>query len=349
MTEDYKDIVDVLERVTPGGPDPKGWAGQVRRRHRRRSGLLAGAVGAVAVALAVPVGIGLTQPRIVATPADHGPGGLAVLPDPAPGGLPGAAACYDADGQPVQVREGEGIVPGAVKAWLCGDGNVAGPLEPLVTDVNRIVDFVAGQEVADVAAMTCTMEYRLAYTVVLEYADGTRRPVLGELHGCRLVHDGATWHFGGEEFYSFVRGLWSEQRAEVAAPAEPPLGEACPVPAAMLPPSLDEVTGARICPDTRTDRTPVPAELAARIASDVRAHSVKGEPGVEMEPAYSVSLSGPWGDTVTFHRLADEFAFWYSDADDVTWIWTPSDELVLELVNPLGNGHPAPQPSGTEG
>ncbi len=348
----FKDIV-------PDPPTPQGWADGARRRRRHKSQLMAGAVGAVAVALAIPVGINLANHNLVATPAPaSAPGEETPSSEPAPAtaGLLGAPACYGEDGQLLHVTEGDGIKPGAVKAWLCGDGNVVGPLEPLVTDVDRIVDFVTAQAPLP-ADLACTMEYRLSYNVVLEYSDGTRRPVMGELHGCRTINDGATVRRGGEEFYSFVRGLWREQRAGMDAPAEGSRITACPVPQTMVAPDLDRIRHGLFCvvAENRSEVTFIDDALAGRIGADIKANAVKGEPTAWAGPGVTLTLIGPWGDTLTLNPNADGPGYWFVDGEDATWLWTPSadvqellDGIPIPVVAPTATDAPTDPPAATD-
>ena len=59
-----------LSDAVPATPATGGWLDGARRKRRRRQGIAAGAVGVVVLALAVPVGMSLSGPRIDALPAD---------------------------------------------------------------------------------------------------------------------------------------------------------------------------------------------------------------------------------------------------------------------------------------
>lgn len=347
MTDDqfskaFKDIV-------PDSPAPDAWADGAKQRRRRRTGTVAGVAGVLAVALAVPIGMQLADRNIVATPAEQP--GEGSDPRPAGNGLLGAAACFDDNGEPVQrPTGGPGVETGAVRAWLCGDATDAasfgtvGPLEPLVTGVDQLVDFIVAQPELPADSM-CTMEYTLAYRVVLEYPDGSILPVAGELHGCRGVSDGATIRAGGEELYDLARDLWREQRSDADVPVDLFVLPPCPPSQVMLMPSLDEIVGAVACVPGPDEFSYGQVELhpddVALIVEDIRANAVEGEPD-GWEAAFA--LTGSWGEWLALSRTADATGYSFSDAEGVTWVWTPSPEVAELLAAVLTPDMPPSDP-----
>lgn len=342
MTDDqfskaFKDIV-------PDSPSPDGWADGALRKRRNRAGVVGGTVGVLAVALAIPVALNLSNTQLTAGPADqevaageatpeeHAPED-GVGPDPAANGLPGAAACYDESGALVQPIEGESIATGATRAWLCGDASgenpsgTVGPVDPLQFGVDRIVEFVEAQEEIDITTISCTADYALTYNVVLEYPDGSVKAVSGELHGCRMLFDGTTHRFGGEEFYDYVRGLWTEQRDSMSLPDFVMVTPPCPVPSTMLVPTLDQVHAAVLCVPGTEENSYTPTELdpadVELIVDDIRANAVEGEASGWDS---TLALIGSWGDWITLVASDVDDSYWFRDADGVSWVWTPSPE-----------------------
>lgn len=323
--------------VVPEAPSPDAWADGARRRHRRRTQLVGGVVGVAIVALAVPITLNVLRPDFTAAPAQTPTTQVPVAPssvalDPAPDGKPGAAACYDAAGNPVRPVAGEGVQPGAVKAWLCGDDQQVGPLEPLITGVDRIVDFV-GKQGALPGDVACTEEYTLAYTVVLVYPDGSTVPVAGELHGCRTINDGAGVRRGGEEFYKLLRGLWQEQRLAIGQPEEafgPEFPRDC-IGTTLIGADLGGVVGGASCLLAEGDfANPVLGSVelspddAAALAADIEAHSTKAQQE-EWGGNPEISLVDAWGSMLNIWTV-EPGRYQYRDADGQMWYWTPSAE-----------------------
>ncbi|MHA6523770.1 hypothetical protein [Tessaracoccus sp. G1721] len=102
---------------------------------------------------------------------------------------------------------------GAARAWLCGDrwetfGGV-GPIEPLTTDPDRVVDAINALPSPDYEA--CTEMGGITYHVVLDYPDGTRRVVSAETVNCEWV-GGWGNRAGGGALLQDLLPLWAAQR-----------------------------------------------------------------------------------------------------------------------------------------
>lgn len=341
MTDDqfskaFKDIV-------PDSPAPDAWADGAKKRRRNRRGIFAGVAGAAAIALAIPLALQLQDPAIVATPAESPTDGVA---QPAAAGWLGAAACYESEGVPLQVDADAGApAEGAVKAWLCGDATDAssmgtvGPLEPLVTGVDSLVDFITSQPELPPDSM-CTMEYTLAYRVVLEYEDGSMHPVSGELHGCRGIHDGSGVRSGGEELYDLALGLWRDQRAAADDVDPVHVLPQCPPGNVMLVPSIDDITGAAVC-ETNSDgasftQSEMHPDDVAVIVEDIRANAVDG--AVESGWDARIALLSKWGEWLRLVEFEDGSGYWFTDADGAVWSWVPSAESAEILAGVLTDG-----------
>lgn len=365
MTDDqfskaFKDIV-------PDSPSPDGWAAGALRKRRSRAGAVGGVVGVLAVALAIPVALNLPNSPMSANPADQAaeeagvtsPPNPAedapddsdgVAPEPAGTGLPGAEACYDSSGALVQPVEGEQIEPGATLAWLCGDASpenptgTVGPLEPLMDGLDGIVEFVEAQEEPDIATIMCPADYALTYNVILEYPDGSRRAVSGELHGCRMVFDGTTYRAGGEEFYDYLRGLWLEQRDGTEAHMGGDGSTSCPVSNSMLVPTLDDIRGGVVCVPGADGASYGQAGLHPDdldlIVADIRANAVEGEP-TGWGPG--IGLQGGWGDWLGLVGSDVDGSYHFYDAEGTSRVWTPSPEAA-EVLAAVIDGAPVSSP-----
>lgn len=334
--------------VVPEAPSPNAWADGARRRHRRRSQLVAGVVGVAVVALAIPVTLNILRPDVTTMPAQAPTSQVPAGPpsvklNPAPEGKPGAAACYDADGNPVQPVAGKGVQAGAVRAWLCGDDQQTGPLEPLVTGVDGIVEFVTKQQSLP-ADQACTMEYTLAYTVVLEYPDGSTVPVASERHGCRKIDDGAVVRGGGEGLFQLVRGLWQQQRLAIGRPEEafkPTFPSDC-VGNTLIKTDLGNVAGGAACllaagdfADPVLDFVELSARDAAIIAADIKANAAQGnDPSGGQGP--KINLIDVWGSKLDVWTV-NPGHYQYMDADGQMWFWTPTAEVQQIIDTAFGN------------
>ncbi|GAB3818416.1 hypothetical protein GCM10028820_20730 [Tessaracoccus terricola] len=364
MTDDQ--FSKAFKQIVPDSPSPEGWASGALRKRRNRAGIVGGTVGVLAVALAIPLAVSLSGTQLMANPeqdaaengapnpAEHAPedsdGGS--QPDP---GLPGAAACFDEDGERVQpTTDDVELEPGAVRAWLCGDATVSnpfgtiGPLEPLEQGVDQVVEFVEAQPELDLATITCTMEYSLSYLVVLEYPDGSLAHVTAETHGCQAIMVGQTAHSGGVEFLGHLTGLWSAQRDSVSEPEPVGTTPACPVPNTMLVPSLEDIVSGVVCvgdPETgQYGRSLLAPEDVERVVADIRANAVEGEAsGWDA----TLALVGSWGDWLRLVASEDGSSYWFVDAEGTSRVWTPSPE-VAELLAVAADHPDMPSQPGTK-
>lgn len=197
MTDDLRDLFHDNE---PTEPATIGWADRVHRKRSQRRWMGGGVAVALLLAVGVPLGLQLARtPVTVATPAESN-------------ATSAAQACEQAEALTSDTsHRGAPVERGAKRAWLCGDATEAGPADPLTQDVDAAVEaYLALPEAA--ADRACTEEYRLTYTVVFQYEDGTVAPVRGELHGCRTVTDFDTTRSGGEEFLGTLADLWRKER-----------------------------------------------------------------------------------------------------------------------------------------
>lgn len=351
MTDDQ--FSKAFKQIVPDSPSPEGWANGALRKRRNRAGVVGGTVGVLAVALAIPVALNLSASQLTANPEEAQDAGATSEPNPAEnvpedsdggsqpgtGDLLGAAACFDEAGERVQPSEGDAeLEPGAVRAWLCGDASpnnpygTVGPLEALEQDVDQIVEFVEAQPELNLASISCTMEYSLAYLVVLEYPDGSLAHVTGETHGCEIVMAGETARSGGVEFLDHLTRLWSAQRDALEAPDTAPGLPACPVPGTMLVPGLDEIVAGAVCAGDpgsgQYGRAELPPEDVARVLDDISGNAVEGE--VQGWDA-TLALVGGWGDWLRLVSSEDASSYGFVDAEGVSWTWTPTPE-VAELL-----------------
>lgn len=334
-----------FKEIVPDAPSPEHWARGALRRRRNRQ-LIAGGIGMAVVALALPLALNIPRPGISADPATSpeptptatqieptAPGLIAL--DPAPDGRGGAAACYDADGNPVGVIDGSRIARGAERAWLCiGESDISGPLEPLVGNVDAIVDFVDAQAVLE-PDQECNTEFSGEYTIVLEYPDGTTVPVHGDMLSCGPIDDGSTVRSGAAELYSLMRRLWHEQRLryepinahKVVVPEDCLAGD-------FIPAILDDVAGAIACRlqgSDGPDEEPVAAQLdpgpAAEIVADIKLNSTRAAIG---EPTWvdelGVSLVDHWGARLRLGMVTHGH-YQYRDIAGQYWDWRPSEKV----------------------
>ncbi|HSO70650.1 MAG TPA: hypothetical protein VLQ67_13575 [Arachnia sp.] len=161
------------------------------------------------------------EARIVeAQGADGGP---TVAPTPTPVVLPDergdglvSTVCDDVQTGTLAAEElpgTENLPGGAARAWLCGDrwetfGGV-GPVEPLTTDPDRVIDAI--NELPSPNYEACTEMGGITYHVVLDYPDGTRRVVSAETVNCEWV-GGWGNRAGGAQLLQDLLPLWAAQR-----------------------------------------------------------------------------------------------------------------------------------------
>lgn len=223
---DESEFRDALRAATPPSAHVGGWADASRRRaYRRRAAVGALAVVVVATAVGVPL-LARGPAPIVASPGPSTTAPTSPVPEPtatAPGdgGLV-RGACADLASGALKAEDlpsSENLPAGASQAWLCGwsggFGQVGvGPIEPLTTDPDRVVDAVNALPTLRVDG--CTDVGGLVYTVVVEYPDGARTAVAAETVNCEWVGgwDGRT---GGAALLDTLKGFWEQQRASAPA------------------------------------------------------------------------------------------------------------------------------------
>lgn len=328
------DIQDLFHTNDTQEPSTEGWADKVRTRRRRRHIGAGVAAGVLAVGLAVPLGATLLrQPVQVASPAETQP--------PAVSPVSAADVCADAaemvaKRDPAQYAD-EGVKEGAARVWLCGDGTFGGPFEPLTVGVDEAVQAFLGSPMAP-QDQACTMEYRMAYTAVFEYPDGTKVPVTGELHGCRNLADGASTRSGGEEFLTTLKDLWTAQRAadDYSIKIAPPCSDQT---TSILPFDPQNVIGVQVCSldgeTWKTDELPAGSDngdLADKtMASITDATEESDDPMFEFAtPQRRIQIFDRFGGRTTLERLADGRFMAYSE-DGTMKFWTPPADLVTSL------------------
>ncbi len=346
------EISDNLHRIVPDDLSTAGLVDGARKKRNKRKGAV-GAVAALAiVGLAVPVAINLQDDSIIAQPA--------ATSSPSPDGqqtevpapvsvLPGAQACYNEDGTPISWTQTESAPaePGAVKAWLCGDyspetgqGSV-GPIEPLTSGLDDIVANVQSADVIDLTVTTCMSDYLLSFNTVLEYADGTRRIIGGDRHGCQATYDGGVARAGAEDFYGELITAWEKQReTDTGDWAVPAL---CPGPTPLMQWAGDAVQGAICAEDVDGSGGRSAAYLDDELLESVvgTAFTVletmeENPPSTSPEQRYWITVSNKFSDHVTFVRHEDG-VFGASDSDGNQWFWEPTPELAARLDEALAN------------
>lgn len=356
MNDDYS---DAFKSIVPEAPTADGWADGARRKRRDRGRIVAGVAAAAAVALVVPFALTLSSDStLIATPGrSETPSPRVTGPSPDPAAdAPGAAACWEAPGQPRQATA-EGAADGAIRAWLCGDAGsseslpgAVGPLEPLVDGVDEIVSFIGAQQTLDASGVTaCTEEYILAYRVVLDYGDGNSRVVPGALHGCKTIEDGSTVRTGGQELHDLALDLWSQQRERVDPPGDVVAVSQCRPPSRSvvpdLPPALrpmlplvpvDAVTGFTCAENPAAEYeasrgSTLEPDLAARIGQSMTTDSEEGL-GEDHLPTW-VTITGPWGEAITLQRTRDDAFQWFDGQTPM--LWKPPADLLAELEQSL--------------
>lgn len=347
------------ENDAPDAPTD-GWAENVRARRGRKRVAAGVAAGVLAVGLAVPVGMALLnqggapsvaepvaalpseqlssanegEPPAEPLPVEAGSSAAVTPSEPELGGAP---ICKEAAKIVNARHDGAGQTPlteGATTAWLCGDSMSVGALDPLTVGVDEAIKLVLDQPEAP-ADQPCTMEYRLAYTVVFEYADGAIVPVTGELHGCRTLNDGVTSRSGGEELFEKVTGLWTAQRAD--SDFQAPLPEGCSAEfGSVLPIDLTQVAAVQTCElegETWTSNVPDGnAELAEAVAQSLQGDL--GDPGDTWAGTnLRLELFDRWGSKVSLEAV-EGGGFISTGADGTMKLWTPSPELAASLGLP---------------
>lgn len=358
---------DLFKQSVPEAPSPRGWVQGARRKRRNRQ-VVVGAVAALVVAgVAVPLALNLpgagepivaspepvvTAPEPTSSPtpaptttAPEEPRESTVDPAPTPGvevslspandGRHGAVTCYNEAHEPVGDWINIGTIPtGAARAWLCTNPDnygTVGPLEPLVADVDGLIEALYAQpELTDDSAP----ELAEAYTVIFEYDDGRKMSFTGDVQDATQLTDGENLLQGSVAFFEDeVAARWEAQRESAVAPVEEYAAlQECPALSyqqALLPVSLEEVTGGYACAsDGDTSRaTELRESLAAEIGREALAN---GEPVEASQEGGNdvLVLTNVWGDQIQLRKAGERYEF---RGDDHLMGWTPSPEFAAEL------------------
>lgn len=355
MNESFEDRLGrSLTEIVPEPPTgdlagaARTWA---RRRRRRRQGIVA-ASAAVAVLAAIGVPWAVTR--------GDDPGGdrggepvkepeVASLECPAEvnrGALPG--------------KPGDPLRKGAVRAQLCpagGAGSFQPPRDLLETGLDELIVRVNARPMKDPTSF-CTQELGIAWTVLLEYADGTVASATGENYGCERLDLGRPpdlpdnrSRVGATQVYQMYLELLAAQRATREPPgAETPLP--CPSyepdgpgfsPVRPDPKALG-LTSAVLCwkSETLTETPYQSAELDARLVDMINADLAErvseehdaGECSVEQR--VDIVGQNAWGDRI---RIPGVGCGWFGVGD---WFWQPSAD-VRERFDDLMESQPPPE------
>lgn len=343
MTDDQ--FARIFKRNTPE-PTDGDWAADARHRHRRRQvGTVAVAAVAGVAVIGAPLAINVLQdngpqyatpatssaaPAPTASPSSGDPTGPSVSPATTAADICPAAQDY----------VGTDLPEGAVQLWLCGEdvemGGRAGPPEPLTTGVDEAIATYNALEFRD-PDQACTMEYTLAYTVIAEYPDGTRKAVQGELHGCRNVGDRA----GGDQFFETLQDLWEGQRESTPAPElELTADEACNAPGTIMPTRPTGSVAGYLCQGTdpgAATGVELSDELLDQLLADLETRGVAGSvPFFELPPEPHLTLLNAYGEPFVLTRHTNGL---YQAGE---LVWRPSPELAAELEALSPSGNPSP-------
>lgn len=344
------DFHDLFKQSVPEAPSTTGWAAGARRRRRTRQAVGGGVAALAVLGVAVPLALSLsggTSPIVAspepapatsasesALPTESPTSGTVEL-SPAEGGKLGAAACFDAAGEPVLDVHNQGAIPaGAVRAWLCTNPDnygTVGPLEPLVTDVDGLVAALYAQpELTDDGAA----ESAEPYTVVFEYADGRMMSFTGDAQDSTVLTDGDTRLQGSEEFFvGQVRARWLDQRAELSPSGAYQSPLECPAVGyqrSLMPTPFTEVTGGYACvteDGVAVKSVELRESLAAQIGVEALANAVPVEASTEGGDRVLV-LTTQWGDRALLRQAGDRYEF---AGDQGLMGWTPAADLAAEL------------------
>lgn len=267
------------------------------------------------------------------------PGRSAEAPKPAPHpDLPLPVACVDGHELVLPV-DGAGVEPGAVRAWLCEEPWSYGsrsPLEPLVTDVDRIVE--QWNALPDYNDVQCdTGERPPVVVVVLEYADGSKRPIKMDPMGCDPAVDGAQRKGDGDQFTETLKDMWDAQRdahADLRLPA--PSNLTCPIDGQnLLVPNTRDAVTAFACSDQRDGdyrQADISDDLMRRIIADLENATFEEATGHEAD---HIVLATKWGDRLVLHKAYEKEGYWFSKSGDPREqgerLWVPSLELKAEV------------------
>lgn len=351
------EISDNLRRIVPDDLSPAGLVAGTRGKRRRRKGVVGVLTAIALVAVAVPVALNLpTNNSLVAEPAVTSTASRGEAPE-AGSVLPGAQACYNDDGTPVNhSQDASGSAEtGAVKAWLCGDyspetgAGYVGPIEPLTLGIDGLLEGVQSEPEVDLAVISCPAEYNLSFNVVFEYEDGARSIVGGDRHGCSTTYDGGVVREGGEKFYGALITAWQIQRETDTGDWLTPT--ICPGPLPLIPTGGNAVQGAICAEDVDGSGGRSAAYLDEELlkwvegAAFSRPENLDWTPPTSTAPEqrYWITLSNEFSDHTTFVRHEDGL-FGARDGDGNEWFWAPEPELAARLDEALAGAAPSDVP-----
>lgn len=310
MNEKFEDrlgrsLTEIVPERPPGdlAGAARTWA---RRTRRRRQGVVA---GAAAVAVLAAIGIPWAVTR-----GGEPAGDPAERPELEPLVCPVKVDRGSLPGEP-----GKPLARGAVRAQLCpagGSGTFQSPPDVLKAGLHDLVALVNAQPLH--RSRFCPANLGTAWTVLLQYADGTVASVTGENYGCNDMFLGrhgvrsAQRRDGAGVVYKKYLDLLAAQRAT----REPPGVEvslSCPSynpdgpPFSQVPPdtAAPGLTRAQLCwkSETQTELPFQSAELDARLVelvnADLAERVTKKYPrGAECRDELRVELvaQNAWGD-----------------------------------------------------
>lgn len=349
---------DLFKQSVPQAPAPNGWAAAARRKRRSRQMVAGSLTAGVVIALAVPLALNLSSegtPNLVASPEPTVSSAAPITspeetPQPAPSvtaqspevslstrrdGQPGAEVCYNEVDEPVGSWMNIGTIePGAARAWLCtSDYGTVGPLEPLVTDVDGLVEVLYSQPPLAGADAPETAQF---YTVIFEYDDGRKAAFTGDIQDSTELTDGDTSLQGSEAFFhDEVEARWLAQRELLGRPTgEYTPVHACPVTfnQALFAVDLDEVVGGYACAleaGEPTKNVELRESVAAQIGAEALANSVPTEAaGSDDAGERTLVLRNVWGDEIRLEQRGDSYEF---RGETSLMRWIPAPEFAAEL------------------
>ena len=362
------EISDNLRRIVPDDLSTAGLVAGAQGKRRRRSGIVGVLAALALVAVAVPVALNLpSNDNLIAEPAASSSSMQSA--DPGAGVvLPGARACYNDDGTPVSWTEDKSgpAEPGAVRAWFCGDYSpetgrgFVGPIEPLTSGLDDIIDDVQAADEIDLAVMSCMSGYNLSFSAVFEYEDGTRRVIGGERQGCRGTYDGGVTRAGADEFYGALYAAWEKQRETDTGDWVVP--HVCPGPLSLIEMESGDAVQASVCrekEDGSWAATYLGRDLVAEVAQELRASLDSPDVYEFTEDVFSqkqqiwLTLSNKFTDYQTWVRY-DDGMYVASLGEGREQLWQPSVELTAKLDDALAaagstESPPAGKPVDGEG
>lgn len=257
----------------------------------------------------------------------------------------GSWACYNSDGvSPLtNANTGPTLPAGVERAFLCADGSAGfgtvGPLDPLITDPDRIVELFNAQP-EHVETPECGYEYSTTYRVILDYEDGDKRIITGQQEPCQPLTDGTTVK-AGEGFEEELVEMWREQRAQFPdtdATAATSALTCAPAQYSLIPMSIDDAVGGIHCSelleDNPVDKVVLPPDLVARIVDAATAEAVAGYPDPAPGAEHgTLLLTNAWGDLFPMTRFGEQYQY---VGDGEMMVWTPSPELAAQMELAFG-------------